>query len=302
MELTLKREFEQKYAALTDFPLFQRTLFSFLTKSFRVNTLKSSVSSVIRSLDVNWTLKKIPWCKEGFWISGERRDFGNLYEHQLGYLYVQEAASMLPPVVLDPEENSFVLDAAASPGSKTTQLAAMMKNTGLIIANDVSYQRMLPLCHNLQRCGVINAITTISDARRMNHFFDFILCDVPCSGVGTIRGPTGRSQYTMDMYSSQRVRSLSHLQKKLVYHAYQQLREKGTLVYSTCSLEPEEDEEVIQFLLDETDAKLEKIPLKIQSDVNLDYGNYSSELNKCIKLWPHFYDTEGFFIAKIKKL
>ena len=301
MELILKKEFEQKYSTLTDFSSFQRTLSSFLTKSFRVNTLKNSVSAVTKALEKKWKLKKIPWCKEGFWISGERRDLGNLYEHQLGYIYVQEAASMLPPIVLDPDEGSFVFDAAASPGSKTTQLSAMMKNNGLIIANDVSYQRMLPLCHNLQRCGVMNAVTIISDARDMNLFFDFILCDAPCSGVGTIRGPTGRSCYTMEMYSNGRVRSLSSLQKKLIYRCYQQLKEKGTLVYSTCSLEPEEDEEVIQFLLDETDAKLMKIPLKIKSDVNLDYGNYSSELRKCIKLWPQFYDTEGFFIAKIRK-
>ncbi|MBU0466172.1 MAG: tRNA methyltransferase, partial [Nanoarchaeota archaeon] len=79
------------------------------------------------------------------------------------------------------------------------------------------------------------------------------------------------------------------------------LKPKGTLVYSTCSLEPEEDEGIIQFLLDNTNAKLEKIDLKIKSEVNLDYENYSSELKKCTKLWPQFYNTEGFFIAKVKR-
>lgn len=301
MKLEFKKEFEEKYKKLTDFDEYCEVTNKFLRKAIRVNTLKSDVNSIKKKLSKNFKLIQIPWCKEGFWLETDRRDIGNLEEHQEGLIYVQEAASMLPPIILRPSKDDFVLDAAASPGSKTTQLSAMMNNKGIMIANDVEYRRMKPLVHNLQRCGVSNVITTIMDARRIKSEFDKILLDAPCTGVGTIRGFTQKSKYTIQSYSKHKVKTLSGIQKKLILQCYENLKPKGILVYSTCSLEPEEDEEIIQFLLNETNAKLEKIPLKIKSELNLDYGNYSSELNKCIKLWPQFYDTEGFFIAKIKK-
>lgn len=301
MKLELKGEFIEKYKKLTDFDEYQQAINKFIRKSIRVNTLKTTVEDIKESMSKKVGLLSIPWIKEGFWVESERRDLGNFFEHQVGYIYIQEAASMIPPLVLEPKEDDIILDAAASPGSKTTQMAAMMKNKGLIIANDATYHRMLPLSHNLQASGVSNAVTTIMDARDIEFEFDKILLDAPCSGVGTICGPTGNSMYTMKMYSKQRVSTLAGLQKKLILRCYDNLKKNGILVYSTCSLEPEEDEAIVQHLLDNTDAKLEKIDLKIKSEVNLDYGDYSKELNKCIKLWPQFYDTEGFFIAKIRK-
>ena len=301
MKLELKKEFIEKYSKLTDFTEYENIINRFIRKAIRINTLKTTIAKTKKNLLKNYKLVQIPWCKDGFWIETERRDLGNILYHQLGHIYIQEAASMLPPIILDPKQNDTILDAAASPGSKTTQIASMMKNTGLIIANDLTFQRMLPLSHNLQRCGVSNTITTIMDARFIDYKFDKILLDAPCSGTGTIRGLTQNSFYTIRTYSQNKVNNLSNLQKKLILKCYSNLKPKGTLVYSTCSLDPEEDEEVIQFLLNNSNAKLEKINLKIKSGLNLGYNNYSSELKKCIKLWPQFYDTEGFFIAKIKK-
>ena len=301
MKFFIKEIFKEKYSTLTDYKQYESILNTFLRKAIRVNTIKAKTSDIRKRLAQSFKLTKIPWSENGFWLESERRDLGNIYEHQLGYVYIQEAASMLPPIILNPKKKEKVLDMAASPGSKTTQCAAIMQNTGVIIANDINYKRMLPLSHNLQRCGVLNTITTIMDARKINEKFNKILLDAPCSGVGTIRGATGNAQYVMENYSQQYIKTLAGLQRRLILKAYDNLEEKGTLVYSTCSLEPEEDEGVIQFLLEETDAKLEKIDLKVRSEVNLDYGRYPSELNKCIKLWPQFYDTEGFFIAKIKK-
>ena len=302
MTLLLKKDYIEKYKKLTNFDEYEKTINQFSTKSIRINTLKTNTSKAKKSLSKGWMLKKIPWIKEGFWIKSERRDLGNTYEHQLGYIYVQEAASMIPPAVLNPNEHDIVLDAAAAPGSKTTQMAAMMMNKGLIIANDVAYYRMQSLVHNLQRCGVLNAITTVMDARKINFEFNKILLDAPCSGTGTVRGDTQNSKYSIHQYSQQLIRTMSGIQKRLIFNMYKNLKSGGTLVYSTCSLDPEEDEEVVQFLLNESDAKLEKINIKIKSDVNLDYNSdYSSELKKCIKLWPQFYDTNGFFIAKIRK-
>lgn len=301
MKLELKKEFIEKYSKLTNFQEYEEIINKFIRKAIRINTLKTTIKETKKALIKSYKLIQIPWCKEGFWIETERRDLGNMLEHQLGYIYIQEAASMLPPIILNPKSTDLVLDAAASPGSKTTQLAALMKNKGLIIANDLTYQRMLPLSHNLQRCGVLNTVTTIMDARYIDYQFDKILLDSPCSGTGTIHGLTQNSFYTVKTYSQNKINTLSGLQKKLILKCYNNLKPKGILVYSTCSLDPEEDEEVIQFLLDKSNAKLEKINLKIKSELNLDYGSYSSELKKCVKLWPQFYDTEGFFIAKIKK-
>ncbi len=301
MELTIKKEFKEKYSKLTNYKEYEEILKKFLRQSFRVNTLKTSVAYIKKNFEKNYKLDKIPWCEEGFWITGERRDLGNLYEHQIGSIYIQEAASMLPPIVLGAKKNEIVLDLSAAPGSKTTQISAMMKNTGLIMANDVNYYRMMPLVHNLQRCGVLNTVTNVMDGRNVKGEFDKVLFDAPCSGVGTIRGNTGNSCYTMETYNIQKIKTLSGIQKKILLNAYKNLKNKEVLVYSTCSLEPEEDEEVIQFLLNETDAKLMKIDLKLKSEINLDYGDYSSELKKCIKLWPQFYDTEGFFVAKVMK-
>ncbi len=301
MVLKLKKEFIEKYQKLTNFDAYSEVINRFVRKAIRINTLKTNISKTKKTLTENWKLIQIPWVREGHWIEGTRRDIGNIYEHQIGYIYIQEAASMIPPLALNPKGDDIVLDASSSPGSKTTQLAAMMKNQGIIIANDVAYARTLPLVHNLQRCGVINTITTVMDARKIEGQFDKILLDAPCSGTGTIRGETQNSYYTIQKYSPQLVKTLAGLQRKLILSAYNNLKSEATLVYSTCSLEPEEDEEVVQFLLQETDARLEKINLKIKSEINFDYGNYSSELKKCIKLWPQFYDTEGFFIAKIQK-
>ncbi len=301
MKLELKQEFVNKYSKLTNFKEYEKIINTFIRKSIRINTIKTTIQKTKKSLSENYKLTQIPWCKQGFWIESERKDLGNILEHQLGHIYIQEAASMLPPEILKPTIKDLVLDAAASPGSKTTQLASIMKNKALIIANDVVFQRMLPLSHNLQRCGVINTITTIMDARKIDFKFDKILLDSPCSGTGTIRGLTQNSFYTCKVYSQQRIKSLSSLQKRLILQCYKNLKPKGILVYSTCSLDPEEDEDIIQFLLDNTNATLEKISIKIKSEINLDYNNYSSELKKCIKLWPQFYNTEGFFIAKIKK-
>src|SRR3990167_6716731 len=130
-EITFKPKFVERYSKLTDWEEFKKCSLSFLNRSIRVNTLKISVNELRERLQDTWNLEQIPWCKEGFWIEHhkkERRDIGNLMEHSLGYFYTQEAASMIPPAVLDPKPDEIVLDIAASPGSKTTQIAQYMEN------------------------------------------------------------------------------------------------------------------------------------------------------------------------------
>ena len=166
-----KEKFIQTYEKLTDIEDFKKYSLEKLTKSVRVNTLKISVKELKERLEnQNFKLKQIPWCKQGFWVlDGPRTDLGNLKEHSLGYIYVQEAASMIPPIVLNPDENDLVLDMAAAPGSKTTQMASLMNNDGLIIANDYKYDRIKALGINLQRCGVLNTVITLMEGKRFSN-------------------------------------------------------------------------------------------------------------------------------------
>ena len=204
-----KEKFLEHYSKLTNIDSFCEYCLKPLNKSIRVNTLKISISKLKNKLN-NYVFTQVPWCKEGFWIKGERTDLGNLLEHTLGYFYVQEAASMIPPIVLNPEENDLVLDLAAAPGSKTTQMAALMNNKGLIIANDVKYDRLKALSINLQRLGIMNTIITL----KSNYFFkdmkfDKILLDAPCSGSGAIR----KSLKTIEMWNPNMLINLSETQK-----------------------------------------------------------------------------------------
>ena len=299
-----KEKFIERYSRLTDWETFKRFSLSFLRKSIRVNTLKISIKDLKARLEKDWVLEPVPWCKEGFFIEHKkgRLDVGNTIEHSLGYYYVQEAASMIPPVVLDPRPGEIVLDMCAAPGSKATQIAQYMQNKGLLVANDIKGVRLASLGINLQRCGVMNELVTLSPGTAIRGLlFDKIMLDAPCSGTGTIR----KSPKTIQMWNPNMVKRLSAVQKKLIVHAFGSLRKGGTLVYSTCSNEPEENEGVIDFLLNKfDDAEVEAFDLNInRGDVILEFEGrkFDDSIKECLRLWPQDNDTEGFFVAKIVK-
>ncbi len=303
-----KEEFRKRYVQLlgsSGYEEFMQYSLSYINKSIRVNTLKTTVAEVKSRLHgQNFNLTQVPWCSEGFWAKGERTDLGNLVEHFLGYIYIQEAASMIPAEALRPEPGEVVLDMCASPGSKTTQMAAMMENTGLIVANDTSGERMKPLGINLQRNGILNTAVTMMHGQQLRNRglqFDRVLVDAPCSGTGTIR----RSPETLKVWNPGMVKRLSKIQKSLIASGFEVLKSGGQLVYSTCSTEPEENEEVVDYLLQKfPNASVEKISLDIKkSEPILQFENksYSSEIKKCLRIWPQDNNTEGFFVAKISK-
>lgn len=315
--IEFKQKFIERYSRLTDFNEFKKYSLSFLRRSIRVNTIKISIDSLKKRLEKKWNLLQVPWCKEGFWIDhkgeineqGEikkRRDIGNLIEHTLGYFYAQEAASMIPPLVLDPQPNEAILDMCASPGSKTTQIAALMQNKGILVANDYTIMRMKPLTINLQRCGISNTIMTLMEGRFFKNSgikFDRILVDAPCSGTGTIR----KSLKTLKIWNPHMIRRLAGAQKQLIDTAVDILKEEGTLVYSTCSSEPEENEAVIDFILNKHDnIKIEEIELKdlkrSKPILEFEGKTYNKKIKDCLRIWPQDNDTEGFFVCKIKKL
>ncbi len=307
-KIEFKEKFIERYSKLTDWETFKDISLTFLRRSIRVNTLKITIDECKKRLEkLGWSLKQVPWCKEGFWVKHKtgRRDIGNTVEHSLGYFYVQEAASMIPPLVLEPKPGEIILDMCAAPGSKSSQIAQYMENEGILIANDYQYIRLQPLGINLQRMGIRNSIMTLMEGRffkNSNIEFDRILVDVPCSGTGTIR----KSLKTLRIWNPNAVKRLAGQQRQLLDTAFSILKEKGTLVYSTCSLEPEENEGVVDFLLNKYDnAKLEEIKLDIKrSSAVLEFeGNeYNSEIRRCLRIWPQDNDSEGFFVAKLRKI
>ncbi|MFH1440175.1 MAG: tRNA methyltransferase [Candidatus Woesearchaeota archaeon] len=367
-EIEFKDKFIDRYSVLTDFEKFKEYSLSFLRRSIRVNTLKISVKELVKRLEKkDWLLTPIPWCKEGFWIEHKgveitddegnvelikRRDVGNITEHTLGYFYIQEAASMIPPIVLmnpynnNPSEknsknkenyncndyknnnqNEFILDMCASPGSKTTQIGMYMKNQGILMANDYKYDRIKSLGLNVQRCGLNNCVITLMMGHLFSKMgiekFDRILVDAPCSGTGTIR----KSLKTLKIWNPNMVRRLCGQQRQLLETGFKLLKKGGTLVYSTCTLEPEEDEGVISWLLDKYDGTASDEKNKNDKDKDfIKYGKavtediklhglnrsepilefekerYNDGVSRCLRIWPQDNDTEGFFVCKIRKI
>jgi len=308
-DIKLKKAFEERYRMLLGerFEEYMKYSLSFLTRSIRVNTVKASVKDVRRRLEEKgWKLYQIPFCKEGFWVEHEtgRIDIGNTREHALGYYYVQEAASMIPPIVLGPKKHELILDMCAAPGSKTTQIAQYMGNTGLLIANDLTGDRMKPLGINIQRMGLTNVIITKMYGQwfsRRKIEFDGVLVDAPCSGTGTIR----KSLKTLTIWNPGMIERLAATQRKLISTGFESLKKGGVMVYSTCSTEPLENEAVISYLLESRKAaKIEEIKMDLKRSepvMEFEGQKFNPEVKKCLRLWPQDNNTEGFFVCRIRK-
>lgn len=300
--IELKPAFVERYRRLLgeDYERFVSEMQYYLPKAIRMNPLKMDPDVTRKRLEQYFTLMPIPWCKDAYWVQGERRDVGNTVEHQLGYFYIQEAASMLPPVVLDPQPGETVLDMAASPGSKTTQMAAMMRNTGIIVANDMG-MRLRPLGINVQKCGCTNVMLTNMDGRSFKEYqFDRILADVPCSATGTIQ----RSLKAASMWNEGFLRKLQTLQFQLAKTAYAALRPGGRMVYSTCTMEPLENEGVVSRLVIELGARVLPIDLPIEREQPiLSFGElqFDPSVQHALRIHPYTNHTEGFFVCLLER-
>lgn len=281
-------------------------------RSLRCNTLKISPEKLKERLEEKGWKIKIPFKNfpEIMIVESELQpgELGRALEHLLGYYYIQELASMLPPLVLSPKPDEKVLDLCASPGSKTTQMSAMMENSGLLIANEMKIGRIKILAANTERCGVMNMIITKKDGialckrfKNENFLFDKILLDAPCSGEGTIRS----TPRTLEMWNIKTIENLSKLQKALIASAIEILKPNGELVYSTCTHAPEENEEVIDFALKNFNVKVEKINLPLKTSPGVTKfmeKEYLEDVKYACRVYPQTANTEGFFIAKIRKI
>jgi len=278
-----------------------------LRRSVRVNTLKMSIEEFKKIAESKkWVLDPVPWCKEGFWL--ERPDdeeqnlsIGNTDLHLSGAMYVQEASSMLPPTALL-ENNEFnaniVLDMASAPGSKTSQIAAYMQGKGILVANELSSSRLKVLSANMKRLGVSNVALSHFDAAvfgpYMSECFDSILLDAPCSGEGTVR----KDADALKNWSLESNIEIANVQKQLIESAFYALKTGGTLVYSTCTLTPIENQAVCEHLLSLFKGMIEVVPL---NDL-FDGAKNATTPEGYLHIWPQTFDCEGFFIAKFKKV
>jgi tRNA (cytosine49-C5)-methyltransferase len=297
--------FRERYGPLVDDEeKFLSCLEELTPKSFRVNTIKSSADEVMRRFEgYGIGLKGVPWYGDAFICDNPEAGFS--LEHFTGAIYMQELVSMLPPLLVREElsQSRFVLDGCAAPGSKTTQIAAMMNNRGTLIANDVSYSRIRALKFNLEKAGVLNTVITNRDLNAFHSLrFETILLDAPCSSEGTIR----KNYDVFDSWSESGIRQYSNVQKQLILKAFDMLMPEGTLVYSTCTFAPEENEEVLQHLLDSRpDARLEKVAfegLQVSETVPSWNGiEFSGQIRNAARIWPHHNNTGGFFLAKVVK-
>ena len=279
-----------------------------LPNYIRVNTLKISKDELVERLEEKWRIYKLFDTNilriDSKLMPGE---LGKTKEHLLGYYYVQELSSCLPVLLLKPSSEELVLDICASPGSKTTQIAAEMNNSGLIIANDNRLDRIIILNSNLERCGVSNCIVTMEDAANLFSklkgiiYFDKILVDAPCSGEGTIRS----GEKILKMWNLNMGKKFSFMQKKILSNAINLLKENGKLVYSTCTYAPEENEEVLQYALENFNIEIEKVdlPFKTRKALTEWQGKkFDKSMENACRIFPQDNNTEGFFFAKIKKV
>lgn len=281
--------------------------------SIRCNTLKMSPSELMERLEgYGWKVRQ-PFNEfpevmivESGPLPG---DLGKTKEHLLGYYYVQEISSMLPMLVLKPKPGDFVLDLCASPGSKTTQAAAMMENSGFILANELNMGRIGILNSNLERCGVMNTIVTRKEGvalcerllKKSKLRFDKILVDAPCSGEGTLR----KSPKTFQIWNLNMIKKIAKTQRQLAAAAFGLLKVGGVMIYSTCTLAPEENEMTVNFLLKNFDCEVlgMNLPLKFRKGVcEWEGESFDKNVEKCLRLYPQDNDSDGFFVARIRKL
>ena len=245
-------------------------------------------------LSIYPSLKKHPIVKNAFIYDKDELDLGKSVYHELGCFYLQEPSAMLPAYLLNPEPDDLVLDLCAAPGGKSMQASLLMKNKGLIISNDLSKQRAFAIVENAERLGRGNLLITNNDFSliydKFINTFDKIILDAPCSGSGMFRKESKMSED----WTYQKVLKNAEIQKSLILMSYQMLKPGGTMVYSTCSFSYEENEEVIEYLLNNSDASLADIP-----DSELFYKNNTNGYG--VHLLPFIFPGEGHYIALIKK-
>lgn len=283
---------------------FGRYLASFDTdahQGLRVNTSKISVEEFLKISP--YRLTPVPWCPNGFYYEKEEKPAKHPF-YFAGLYYIQEPSAMTTASLLPIEEGDVVLDLCAAPGGKSTELAAKLNGSGLLITNDISNSRAKALLKNIEVFGVGNSLVTSEPpnelAKRFPQFFDKILIDAPCSGEGMFRKQSNMTK----AWESNGVDLFVGLQRSILKEAVTMLKPGGMLIYSTCTFSKEENEQSIEYLLSlDESLHLVELPMFEGFDEgHPDWGNTGNEaLRKCRRLWPHRIEGEGHFVAMVRK-
>lgn len=285
-----------------------RSAFARRPTTFRVNTLKTNRADLLAKLSaLAFHVEPVDWYADAFILRNRSKAelmATPMYLH--GELYVQSLSSMLPPLVLAPQPGEKILDLAAAPGSKTTQIAALMRNTGEIVANDRSKIRLSKLVANLKLQGVTNVRTRLTNGedlwKKFPAYFDRALVDAPCSLEGRFEAGNPKS---FGDWSLRKVKFLATLQQHLLRSAVSATRVDGIIVYSTCTLSPEENEGVIDWLLTKEPGvvQVESIDLALPAQPGIVRWNdhaFAPAVRSTMRILPSS-TMEGFFIAKLRK-
>lgn len=271
--------------------------------TFRVNTLKYSIRELMEYLNgKGLKYERVSWYNDALILkNGREKDIESLDIYEKGYVYLQSLSSMVPPLVLDPKPGEKVLDVTAAPGSKTTQMAAMMDNKGSILANELDPIRAERLKYNVEKQGahIIQVIQGRGEKLHESYEgqFDKVLLDAPCSGEGRFIISDKR---TYTAWSLKEVQRLSKLQKKLMESAAKCMKKGGVMVYSTCTINESENEEVLYWAENNLGLKVVDINISIPSSQRAD-SKPGSSVHKGIRIMPS-KDMEGFFVSKLMKI
>ncbi|XP_056640754.1 probable 28S rRNA (cytosine(4447)-C(5))-methyltransferase [Diorhabda sublineata] len=276
--------------------------------TIRTNTLKTrrrDLAQALISRGVN--LDPIgKWSKVGIVVYSSQVPMGATPEYLAGHYILQGASSMLPVMALAPEENERILDMSSAPGGKASHIAALMKNTGVLFANDINKDRIKAVVGNFHRMGVVNSVITCLDGRQYPHYikgFDRVLLDAPCTGTGVV----AKDQSVKTSKDEIDIQRCYNLQRQLLLSAIDCVSAKsptgGYIVYSTCSILPEENEWVIDFALKKRNVKLVETGLDFGTDgfVNYRHHRFHPTMKLTKRFYPHTHNMDGFFVAKLKK-
>lgn len=262
--------------------------------SLRINTIKTTKANILKTLNENnITYNSISWSDNALVVNTTEEELTKLDIYNNGEIYLQSLSSQLPPLFIEAKENELILDMAAAPGGKTTQIAALTNNKAMITAIEKNKIRCERLQYNINKQGAKKVSVLNTDARNLNEYFIFdkILLDAPCSGTGTY------TNNNFENYSEELVTRSKKFQTSLITEAIKHLKVGGELIYSTCSILNEENDSIIKYILDNY-KNIELVPL--------DLTNYESlpqlpsiEGTLCVKPTKYY---EGFYVAKLKKI
>lgn len=283
--------------------------------TFRINRIKvanNKTGEIIEGLKkIGLKIKPVGFIKDAYQFEGKINKLLNSDFVKSGKIYLQSLASMIPPLILNPEENENILDIASAPGSKTTQIASLMKNTGIIDAVEPDFTRMERLKYNAATLGAKNINFIKDHGENINNnkknYYDRSLVDTPCSGEGRFNI---FDKKTYSAWGKKNILKYSNIQKKLLRSTILSTKINGIIVYSTCTLNVIENENIVNTILDDNEFEIKILPIEkkykdltesINPILKWEDQNFHPSINNSLRILPS-NRIEGFFICKMIKI